>query len=217
MPNANETYTTYENGWVLRIRPPRDPVNAPLLLLLHGWTGNEDVMWVFTRDIPANYAIIAPRGPVKAPDGYGWVDVQGMDRGSFAQYTQIGEQLLDQVGRWAAALGLPSKQEINLMGFSQGAAMSYAILLNRSERIGKTAGLSGFLPSGYQSAIRPGLLTGKQVFVAHGTKDETVPLAQAKEVVEELERAGASVSYCEEGVGHKLGAACFNGLLSYFS
>ncbi len=217
MLNANQTYTTYENGWLLRIRPPQDPANARLLLLIHGWTGNEDVMWVFARDIPADYAIIAPRGSIKAPDGYGWVDVQGMERGSFAQYTQTGEQLLGQVGRWAAALGMPSAPEINLMGFSQGAAMSYTILLNHPERIGKTAGLSGFLPSGYQNAVRPGLLTGKQVFVAHGSKDETVPLAQAKEVVEALERAGASVSYCEEGVGHKLGAACFNGLRSYFS
>jgi hypothetical protein len=31
-----------------------------------------------------------------------------------------------------------------------------------------------------------------------------------------LEKAGATVTYCEEDVGHKLSAGCFRGLESYF-
>ncbi len=173
-------------------------------------------MWVFARNIPETYAIIAPRGPVKAPEGYGWVDVRGQERGTFSEYAQAGEQLLSQVGRWAALLGLPLSPEVNLMGFSQGSALSYAILLRQPDQIGKTAGLSGFLPRGYQDGLQPGLLAGKQVFVAHGTEDDIVPITQAQEVVQALKSAGAEVSYCEEDVGHKLGAACYNGLKSFF-
>jgi hypothetical protein len=32
-----------------------------------------------------------------------------------------------------------------------------------------------------------------------------------------LERAGAQVTYCEEDVGHKLSAPCFNALKSFFT
>ncbi len=216
MPTANETYTTYQNGWMLRIRPPQYPENARLLLLLHGWTGDENVMWVFARSIGGNYAIIAPRGPVKAPSGYGWVNLKGSGRGAFDDYAQAGEELLSQVGRWAASLDVPLNPEIDLMGFSQGTALAYSILLRNPTQIGKTAGLSGFLPVGYQKAISPGLLAGKQVFVAHGSQDDTVPLADAQEVVNVLEGAGANVSFCEEDVGHKLGAACYNGLKTFF-
>ncbi len=216
MPTENETYTTYQNGWMLRVRPPQNPDNARLLLLLHGWTGDENVMWVFARNIGGNYAVVAPRGPVDAPNGFGWVNVQGDDRGSFDGYAKAGEELLSQIGRWTALLNLPLDPEVDLMGFSQGAALAYSILLRNPSRIGKTAGLSGFLPHGYQEAVSPGLLAGKQVFVAHGTEDNTVPLAEAQEVVSVLEEAGAQVVYCEEDVGHKLGAACYNGLKSFF-
>jgi phospholipase/carboxylesterase len=50
-------------------------------------------------------------------------------------------------------------------------------------------------------------LSGKQVFTAHGTDDETVPLPFARAARNDLTRAGAEVAYHEyEGVGHKLNA-----------
>ena len=44
-----------------------------LLLLIHGLTGDENVMWVFARDLPAHYWMVAPRAPYAAePGGYSW-------------------------------------------------------------------------------------------------------------------------------------------------
>src|SRR5271157_1136939 len=62
---------TYQH-WTLRVRPATElPVR--LLLLLHGWTGDENSMWVFMRNFPLDYWIVAPRAPHTAePSGYSW-------------------------------------------------------------------------------------------------------------------------------------------------
>jgi predicted esterase len=42
-------------------------------------------------------------------------------------------------------------------------------------------------------------------FIAHGSLDERVPVAQAHEGVAGLEKLGIEVQYVEEEVGHKVG------------
>jgi predicted esterase len=54
------------------------------------------------------------------------------------------------------------------------------------------------------------------VFVAHGTRDELVPIERGRHTVQTLEQAGAQVTYCEDDVGHKLSAACFRALEAFF-
>jgi hypothetical protein len=34
-------------GWTYRVRLPAGGAAPRVMLLLHGWLGNEDVMWVF--------------------------------------------------------------------------------------------------------------------------------------------------------------------------
>lgn len=63
------TILTFED-WTLRILSSR---SKRILLMLHGWTGDENSMWVFARNFPDDYYIIAPRAPHSAPEtGYSW-------------------------------------------------------------------------------------------------------------------------------------------------
>ena len=56
----------------MRIRPAT--VASPrLLVMIHGWTGDENSMWVFARRFSEQYWIIAPRAPHPAdPQGFSW-------------------------------------------------------------------------------------------------------------------------------------------------
>jgi predicted esterase len=72
--------------------------------------------------------------------------------------------------------------------------------------------LAGFVPSGMDAIIGARPLAGKQVFVAHGTEDELVPVDRARASIALLEQAGAVVTYCEDVVGHKVSAACSRAL-----
>jgi len=55
------------------------------------------------------------------------------------------------------------------------------------------------------------------IFISLGTLYSLVPVERARQAASVLQLAGASVSYCEEEVGHKLSASCFRGLENYFS
>ena len=50
--------------WHLKVRRPLGEGPFPVIGMLHGWTGDEDLMWVFARRLPPNALLIAPRWPV---------------------------------------------------------------------------------------------------------------------------------------------------------
>jgi phospholipase/carboxylesterase len=197
--------------WTVRQRLPSDPGSGRVILLLHGWTGDENAMWIFTPRLPENYLVLSPRGITPTPiGGYGW-QRDGVSSwplaGDFDDAIQQLFGLLESFNGQAA---------IDVMGFSQGAALAYTMLLKYPERIGKLAGLSGFLPQGLEDEIASRTLEGKRIFVSHGTRDDLVSLEQARSAVALLKSAGADVIYCEEDVGHKLSAGCFRAMDDYF-
>jgi phospholipase/carboxylesterase len=186
-----------------------------LLVLLHGWTGDENSMWIFTSRIPEDYLVIAPRGLWTTPlGGYSWRKNGSTDHSRTLEF----QPAIDALNKLISSLEYPGIEDhkFSLMGFSEGAALSYTIALNYPERLEKLAGLSGFFPGDIAARVTTGVLNGKKVFVAHGRKDELVSIDKARSVVQSLKFAGAEVVYCEEDVGHKLSAGCFRGLGEYF-
>jgi predicted esterase len=77
--------------------------------------------------------------------------------------------------------------------------------------------LSGFVPYEMESIIDAKPLAGKNIFVAHGTKDETVTIDRARASMQLLEQAGATITYCEDDVAHKLSSNCLRALESYLA
>ncbi len=206
------TLLTFED-WILRILPSR---SKRILLMLHGWTGDENSMWVFARNFPDDYYIIAPRAPHPAPEtGYSWR--APAPRGGWPTIELMrpsAESLIDLLDAFARACDLDSST-VDVIGFSQGAAMTFTLGWLYPGRVRKLGILAGFAPEGAEETLQPGSLLGKHAFVAHGTHDQMVPAAQARRAIQLLESAGASVTYCESEVGHKLSAGCLGALETY--
>ncbi len=203
------------DSWVMRLHQPEGSGPFPVILLLHGWTGDEKSMWVFASRLPRNAILIAPRGLYKAPgSGYSWHPALSKPWPWINDFQPSVEKLLTTV----SDRNFPSGDfsNLHLVGFSQGAAFAYSIATLYPERVTSLAGLSGFLPDGASTWLGPNRLQGLPIFVAHGTLDELIPVAKARQSVAELERDGASVNYCEDEVGHKLSAKCFHGLEAFF-
>lgn len=214
MPTGNEPYTILDHGWIVRLQTPLNNSAPRALLLLHGWTGDETVMWIFTRSLPDNYWILAPRGPVSAPEkGYGWLP-NHTTWPKLYDFEAVSKTLHVAIQGWMKDLHLPSLP-VDIMGFSQGAAMAYAFSAYYPQYINKIIALAGFLPRDEEMPGKYHVLNGKQIYIAHGTKDETIPVAMAREAVQELRKAGADILYCESEVGHKLSASCVKGLTSF--
>ncbi len=205
-------------GWLFRYRAPQGPGPHPTLLMLHGWKGDERSMWLFASRVPRRFLIVAPRGPYPAPGGgYSWVN-RAPENGypALEQFRPGVNKLIDFL---AQKPGAPTGDfsQVHLMGFSQGAACAYAFAALHPVRVRSLAGLAGFVPKGVseQTAHQP--LLDKPMFVAHGSKDELIPLPLAQEGVRTLENAGGSVVYCEDEVGHKLSAGCSQALGRFYA
>jgi phospholipase/carboxylesterase len=178
-------------------------LRLPAVIMVHGWQGNENVMDIFERAVPQGTIIVSPRAPVDvAADSYGWFRPEDGEPSFLA-----GLEALRSYVRQLPEAYPVDPERILLMGFSQGASMSYALLSKEPELMMGVAGLAGFVPEPARQWLTPGRLAGKQVFIAHGVADETVPVEQARAARDDLSRAGANVAYHEyEAVGHKLNA-----------
>jgi phospholipase/carboxylesterase len=105
---------------------------------------------------------------------------------------------------------------LDLLGFSQGAALAGALTLIYPRRVRSLGLLSGFLPTAINANPADNSLNGLRVFIAHGTLDDRVPIRHARQAAATLQKAGAQVEFCEANVGHKLGLPCFKALESFF-
>ena len=217
MPDPNESELIDFQGWTLRVRPATGD-SARLLLLIHGLKGDENSMWVFASGLPENLWVIAPRAPHTVADGgYTWRLRQPdqVSRPEFEALRPAAEELLRTLEAYAASVSL-NVETFDVMGFSQGAAVATTLMLLHPARVRRAGILSGFLPSGIDGFAGNDLLREKPIFLAHGARDETIPVDEARAARQWFERAGASVTYCEDAVGHKLSAGCLRELKDFF-
>ena len=220
MPDLNDTALITFKDWTLRVRESTS-ASPRLILLIHGLTGDENSMWVFARNLASDYWMIAPRAPhpsQREQGGYSWRPPAGdaEDRPSLEDLRDSAEALVHLVDEYAASVSLET-QTLDVMGFSQGAAMCSSLAFLYPERIRKAGILAGFVPGGLEELVPQRPLKGKSFFVAHGTKDEMVSLERARASIEILERAGAQVAFCEDDVGHKVSVTCLRALKEFFT
>lgn len=218
MPDLNNTSLISFGNWTLRIRESTHP--APrLLLLIHGHTGDENSMWVFARSMSDQYWMVAPRALYAAEaGGFSWRTPQtgNYDQLSSEKLGSAAEALIRLVDEYSASAGIDASV-FDLMGFSQGAALSCVLAFLYPQRIRKTGLLAGFVPKGLEELVTQRPVEGKPFFVAHGTKDETVPIDRARASIALLEQAGAHVTYCEDAVGHKVSVTGLRALQKFFA
>ena len=203
--------------WTLRVRPAL--MGRPrLLLLLHGWTGDENSMWIFVQNFPADYWIVAPRAPhIARPSGYSWRPPQRgtHDVPRFQDLRPAAEALISLVDAYATDQRIDSDQ-FDIIGFSQGAALTNTLALLYPQRVRRAGVLAGFVPLDSESLVERRPLNDKPFFVAHGTLDEMVGIEYARQSIQILEQAGAQVTFCESQVGHKVSADCLRALDEFF-
>ena len=213
-----ETRSINIDNWVLRIREPDGDGPHPVVLLLHGWTGDENSMWIFAARLPEHYLLIAPRGLHEAPiGGYSWYPMEDRSWPTMDDFRPAVGGLIELIDNWpASATSAADFSDLRLAGFSLGAALTYAFGLVHPERVRALAGLAGFLPEGASLAVHGKVLGGMSVYVSHGTQDEHVPIERARKAVRFFGQVGAAVTYCESDAGHKLSADCFRGMEVFF-
>jgi phospholipase/carboxylesterase len=216
MNDHNQSKLNQIDDWVFRIKMPSSPhAEARILLLLHGHLGNEDVMWILTKPLPSGYILLSPRAPINLGENqYSWHNIQSQWP-DINFYQKLTDQLVRRVDTWAKSHA-PGVEGYDVMGFSQGAVLAYALAILHPNKVNRIAAIAGFIPQHWKSALKSNALNNKNFFIAHGTEDEIVPVQKAQQASEWLSEAGANIKLCTADTGHKISANCFNGLGEFF-
>lgn len=199
-----------QHGLVYRVAQPKSVAQPesvdphPTVVMIHGRSGSEDVTWVFARTIPQHWLMVAPRAMLTDPrGGYSW-DVR-LDGGlpPIAAFDRAVAVLDRFINSLVSEHGADAEQ-IYLLGFSQGAALSYAYTMRYPEKIGGVAGLVGFMPGEVVFSAEYNPLKDKSIFMAVGRRDDTIPLSVAHQCASQIVQGGARLDYREYNTGHKL-------------
>jgi phospholipase/carboxylesterase len=210
----SEAQTFQRDGWTMRIRAPEGPGLHPVVVMLHGWTGDENSMWIFAERLPKNALLIAPRGLYPAPmGGYSWHSLREKGWPLLMDFEPSVSALLDLLrpGNFPTA----NLERLDWVGFSQGAALGCSLALLHPGRVRSLGVLSGFVPDDADRLVPERPLAGLPVFMAHGTRDVLVPVERARRGRDLLLAAGADLQYCEHDAGHKLNTGCFRSLQEF--
>jgi phospholipase/carboxylesterase len=162
-------------------------------------------MWIFKQAIPYGVAIITPRAPLDLRNGgFAWFEYQ---RSRFQPDPDSLAAALELLERFLESLGLYYPVDPTwrvLIGFSQGAMMCNAFVYDHPLEAVGVASLSGAMPPVYEEEPRTNLLSGLPVFIAHGQRDEVIPVEAAHHAREVFVSFGADVTYGEYPAAHKM-------------
>lgn len=178
-----------------------------LILLLHGYGSNEEDLFSFASELPEDYYVVSAQAPYQVPPyGYAWYAINfDENMNKFSDDNQAIESR-DLIVRFIAELveKYPiDPSNINLVGFSQGAILSYAIALSYPEKINSVVALSGYFN---EAIIKQGYQTNDfskiAIFASHGTVDQVIPIDWARQTPTVLKSLNITHEYKEYPVGH---------------
>lgn len=175
--------------------------DATLLLLLHGYNSNEADLFSFSSHIPNHYHVVSLQAPLSLGQGYAWFPIhfeENMERWTDVKEVATAISYVNDFLSFYANKNSSDNSNVVLLGFSQGAMLSYAVGL-QSVSVKGIAALSGYLDPRFQNIMNINL---KSVYVSHGIHDEVVPYSWAQQSVALLKERGCTPAFHSYPQGH---------------
>jgi len=194
----------------------------PLLLLIHGYGSNEEDLFGFAAQLPDEYYIISVRAPYNLQgQGFAWYAINfdaGMNKFTDDVQARQSRDLIAQFIDEAIAAYPIDKDNITLIGFSQGAILSYGVSLTYPEKISRVVALSGYLhPEIIGDDLAKEKLAHLKYFASHGIADQVIPVEWARKAPEFLKTLGVDAEYHEYNAGHGVAPQNFYDLLAFLN
>lgn len=179
----------------------------PLLLLLHGYGSNEEDLFSFASELPAEYYVVSARAPFDMMYGsYAWYAINfDADENKFSDIGQARASrdiIANFIDEMVSTYPIDANN-VTLIGFSQGCILSYAVALSYPEKVQRVVAMSGYLNTEIAvDDFTNNSFNNLKVFASHGTVDQVIPVEWARNSVPVLEQLGIPVVYKEYPVGH---------------
>ena len=191
-----------------KIQEPKIKLDKnPLILLLHGYGSNEEDLFSFATELPEEYYIISVRAPYDMQYGaFAWYAINfDADENKFSDHEQakVSRDLIAGFIDELIQTYPIDAQKVTLVGFSQGAILSYAVALSYPEKVQKVVAMSGYLNLEIVAEdYLKNNFNNLKIFASHGTVDQVIPVEWARKTPAILENLGINITYKEYPIGH---------------
>ncbi|QHF44544.1 phospholipase [Pseudomonas sp. S35] len=185
--------------------------NQPLVIFLHGFGSDEQDLFGIKDVLPPTWTYLSVRAPMPVqPDGFRWFTKTPGDGdydGVTADLHSSAALIKDFVAK-ATAKYHTQRDRVFLVGFSQGAIMSYEVALRDPALVRGIAALSGSLLPVLKAELKPDERLGElAIFIGHGTLDQALPYASATRANDVLVGLGLKPEFHGyTGVNHTVSA-----------
>ena len=181
--------------------------HAPVLIMLHGYGSDENDLFSFANELSKELLIISARAPYPMhPYGNAWYAINfDAEKGKWNDNDQSKKSrdliatFIDEVVNNYNA----DKNNVTLLGFSQGAILSYAVALTYPEKVKNIIALSGYI----NHDILPENISDKNLsnldfYCSHGTVDQVIPVDWARQTSVFFKSFNVKHIYSEFPIGH---------------
>lgn len=195
---------------------------SPVIIMLHGFGSDENDLFSFASELPDHYTIISLKAPIPMqPYGNAWYNIYFDNTdGKFSDTEQaivsrdIVRDCIDEIIEKYKV----DKDNVTLLGFSQGTILSFAVALSYPEKVKNVIGLSGYinedlLVEGYKEHDFSRL----NVYTSHGSVDMVIPVIWARKTKPFLDKLNIKCSYSEFPVGHGVAPQNFHEFKEWLS
>jgi len=192
----------------------------PCIILLHGYGSNANDLFSFADYLPNHLTIISLEAPLDTPfGGKAWYSIHfDAEQDKWSDLKEAKKSLLDiskQLEYFINQYNLKPK-DIGLIGFSQGAILSWSLLLDQPNRFRRAVCMSGYINT--QLLEKP-LQEYQNIlaYASHGTSDPTVPYDWAVSSINELNKKNPQLTFNSYPDGHNVSPENFRDLLEWLS
>ncbi|QTD37688.1 phospholipase [Polaribacter batillariae] len=186
-------------------QPKKASENPPLLILLHGYGSNEQDLFSFADELPDELLIISVQAPLSMGfGGYAWYSINFDDvNGKFSDLKEA-KTSIDKIAVFIDEIKKKyntNSNKIFLLGFSQGAILSYSLSFFYPNKVNYVIALSGYVNTELLPQNMPTNLK-TEYYSSHGSVDQVLPVDWARNTKPFLDKLGVENVYSEYNVGH---------------
>tara|TARA_B100000214_G_scaffold67324_1_gene44769 strand:+ start:2965 stop:3624 length:660 start_codon:yes stop_codon:yes gene_type:complete len=201
------------------VKEAKDTSRGLSIFFLHGFGSNMNDLYGLSPFFGDNWTCISLQAEIPVQyDGWAWAELNPNNLGILPKPEQIErhyEKIIQSIEQSTEILQLDNNN-INLLGFSQGASLSIYCGIKNPGKFKSIVALCGFLPmEQIDSEIIVDQIKDLDLFMGNGKQDLIVPIKLAKLSRNHIKSLGANLFYKEYNSEHTISNDCLNDVLRW--
>lgn len=199
-----------------KIRPGSgNQKKKPTIFLLHGYGSNMDDLYSFAPYLPISHNIISFQAPLSLGFGsYAWYPIGIDNKGAVTSELDAAKNSVDMIIKNIDLLSERyelDSEDLSILGFSQGAILSWALGFYKPNKIRRIMPISGLLHESVITKNKPTFLA----YASHGIEDNVILIEKAREFIVPISNNNSGIQYKEFNDGHNISQENFSELLKW--